>query len=206
MSIWKNIVQQLGETLKFGNISVKASLKQSTKAAYSLANRAYYIEGQIEINDIVKVGAYFNRNCEKDNVYFVVSLASEDITNDIQYMYAAKCNAEITIARKSTEPITNEFGEETYPFIPIFSGVKVFRDFAVRSQKTTNDGLIDQTIYTLMLPHSYMLSESDRVIMKANVAGEYKDQNYKVESVSSALVDLSGIGGIDFAQLSLDIR
>lgn len=206
MSIWSNIVKRLGETISFGETNIKASLKQSTKAVYSLANRAYYVEGQNEVNAAIAVGSYFTRPCDNSNIYFVVSLTSDNAADDVQYMYAAKCNAEITIARKSAEPVINEFEEETYPFNTIFSGVKVFRDFAVRSQKSTNDGLLDQTIYTLMLPHSFMLSEGDRVVMKTNVAGEYKDQNYKVESISSALVDLSGVGGIDFAQLSLDLR
>lgn len=205
MSKWSAVVNKLGETIMLNNQYIKASLKQSTKATYSLANRAFYIEGQcVKGYPEIKAGDYFTRLIDNTK-YMVVSSTAEGLADDICYIYAAQCNVQISIARQSQTEIENELGERIKPFNIVYSEVDAFRETETRSYKTTNDGLIDQTIYTLMLPHKYLLSEGDRVIMKSNVDGEFKNVNYRVESISNAVVGLDG-NGIDVAQLSFDVR
>ena len=81
----------------------------------------------------------------------------------------------------------------------------MFREVATRSDKKTAGGLLDNTIYNVMLPHQYLASEGDRIVMKTNIDGEYKRKNYRVDSMSNALVDIGG-DGIDMLQLSDDLR
>ena len=81
-----------------------------------------------------------------------------------------------------------------------------YRDFVDRSGKNTNDGVISQEIFTLIISHKYHVSDGDRIVMKFNQNGEYKDVNFKVESVGTALVALDGNSGVNTVQMSLDIR
>lgn len=202
-SVNYGIVKRLGENIRFGDDIIKASLKSSTSAVYNLANRAYYIEGQA-FKGSYRVGDYFSRECEPESVYMAATIVSEPLAMDLVYLYAMRCNAKITIERyKRRKPDENrdikDIFEEAYSDIP------VYRDFTTRSGKQTNDGLIDQAIYTMILPHRYMLSEKDRVIMKTNVGGEYTDLAYYVENVGNAVAEDDGYG-IDTVQLSLDTR
>lgn len=199
------IVSRLGESIVFEELGkeIKASLKGSTNATYSLANRAYYIEGQA-FKGKYCVGDYFRRKCERENVYMVSTINSEPLAQDLVYLFAIRCNAVITIMRYKGRQ-NDEYGDVKDIFEEVYKDIPVYRDFTTRSGKQTNDGLIDQAIYTLILPHRFMLSEKDRIIMKTNIGGEYADRAYYVENIGNALAEYGG-EGIDTVQLSLDTR
>lgn len=202
-SVNYGIVEKLGEIIRFGDTEIKASLKSSTSAVYNLANRAYYIEGQA-FKGNYRVGDYFRRECEPDCIYMAATIVSEPLATDLVYLYAMMCNATITLMRyKGRE--NDENGDIKDVFEEAYTDIPVYRDFTTRSGKQTNDGLIDQAIYTLIIPHRYMLSEKDRVIMKTNSGGEYVPKVYYVENIGNAVAEDDGCG-IDTAQLSLDTR
>lgn len=202
-SVNYGIVEKLGEIIRFGDTEIKASLKSSTSAVYNLANRAYYIEGQA-FKESYRVGDYFSRECEPESVYMVATIVSEPLATDLVYLYAMRCNATITLMRYKGRR-SDECGDIKDIFEEVYKDIPVYRDFTTRSGKQTNDGLIDQAIYTLILPHKYLISEKDRIIMKTNVGGEYADRAYFVENIGNAVAEDDGCG-IDTAQLSLDTR
>lgn len=202
-SVNYGIVEKLGEIIRFGDTEIKASLKSSTSAVYNLANRAYYIEGQA-FKESYRVGDYFSRECEPEAVYMVATIVSEPLATDLVYLYAMRCNATITLMRYKGRR-SDECGDIKDIFEEVYKDIPVYRDFTTRSGKQTNDGLIDQAIYTLILPHKYLISEKDRIIMKTNVGGEYADRAYFVENIGNAVAEDDGCG-IDTAQLSLDTR
>lgn len=202
-SVNYGIVEKLGEIIRFGDTEIKASLKSSTSAVYNLANRAYYIEGQA-FKESYRVGDYFSRECEPEAVYMAATIVSEPLATDLVYLYAMRCNATITLMRYKGRG-SDECGDIKDIFEEVYKDIPVYRDFTTRSGKQTNDGLIDQAIYTLILPHKYLISEKDRIIMKTNVGGEYADRAYFVENIGNAVAEDDGCG-IDTAQLSLDTR
>lgn len=206
MSVFGVTVARHGETIDFGELGkVKASLKASTKATYSLANRAYYIEGQCfrTSPDMFAEGDYFTR--ENDSgTYFVSTVQSEPLAADLVYLYGIRCNAIISIYR--CNGYADGYTDIKREWKPVAEEVYCFRDFVDRSGKTTNDGLIGQAIYTLIIPQKYHISNDDRVIMKHNSDGKFKDVSFRVESVGTALVDYEGISGVDTVQMSIDIR
>ena len=205
MTEWANIVNELGEVIKTQDVETKASFKESTRATYSLAVREASIEGQcIKINCKVRSGVYFERLTEDNAIYFINSVMSEPLAEDLVYIYATKCNAEIDIYRYKGKG-KNEDGDTIDLFELAHEDVKVFSEVATRSDKKTAGGLLDNTIYNVMLPHQYLVSEGDRIVMKTNIDGEYKEKNYRVDSMSNALVDIGG-DGIDMLQLSDDLR
>ena len=206
MSVFGVTVARHGETIDFGDLGkVKASLKASTKATYSLANRAYYIEGQCfrTSPDMFAEGDYFIRETDSGR-YFVSTVQSEPLAADLVYLYGIRCNAIISIYR--CKGYADGYADIKREWETVAEEVYCFRDFVDRSGKTTNDGLIDQTIYTLIIPQKYCISASDRVVMKYNSDGEFKDVSFRVESVGTALVDCGGISGINTVQMSLVLR
>lgn len=206
MSVFGVTVSRHGETIDFGGLGkVKASLKASTKAVYSLANRAYYIEGQCfrTFPDMFAEGDYFTRENDSGK-YFVSTVQSEPLAADLVYLYGIKCNAIISIYR--CKGYANSSSDMKREWEPVAEDIYCFRDFVDRSGKTTNDGLIDQAIYTLIIPQKYRISDDYRVVMKHNSDGKFKDVSFRVESVGTALVDYEGISDINTVQMSLDLR
>ncbi len=206
MSVFGVTVARHGETIDFGEMGkVKASLKASTKATYSLANRAYYIEGQCFRTAPVMFaeGDYFTR--ENDGgIYFVSTVQSEPLAADLVYLYGIRCNAVISIYRCKGYADNN--ADKKREWSPVAEEIYCFRDFVDRSGKTTNDGLIGQAIYTLIIPQKYRISDGDKVVMKHNSDGEFKDVCFRVESVGTALVDYEGVSGVNTVQMSIDLR
>lgn len=101
MSVFGVTVARHGETIDFGSLGkVKASLKASTKATYSLANRAYYIEGQCfrTSPDMFAEGDYFTRENDSGR-YFVSTVQTEPLAADLVYLYGIRCNAVISLYR-----------------------------------------------------------------------------------------------------------
>lgn len=204
MSYQKDTVSLLGEVITFGSQALKASLIGSTTATYSLANRAYFYEGQcFKGTPEFAVGDYFTRTVD-GKTYFVATIQPEPLAADMVYIFAIQCNCTISILRYAGKT-ANSSGDLTDEWTTIYENVYAFRDFATRSGKQTNDGTVDQSIYTLILPHSYGLSENDRIVTKYSINGSYSDTAFKVESMGNSLVGLDNLG-IDTVQMSLDIR
>lgn len=194
MSRQKNIVARHGEQVIFSNQILKASLMESTKAVYSLANRAYFYEGQMfKGSPAVSVGDYFTRPADNNNTYFIETILPEPTVDDMIYAAVIRCNAVITIKRRASN--ARDDNGELPDYDTIHQNVKCYRDISTRSNKATSDGLLNQTIFSLILPHSYMISEGDMVVMKYNVEGQEKDAEFSVESVGSQVI------GTDTVQL-----
>lgn len=192
---------EINEIVTFGDTPYKASLKESTKAVYSLANRACYFEGNILVNDsIINVGDYFIRECDNNN-YFVSTLLPEPTDTTTMYIYCVKCNVQLTIQREK-QTGTNPVGKPIIEYVDVEGATDIlgFRDISTRSDKVTNSGSLDQTIYTLTLPQTYVLSKGDRIIMPTNIGGAEASEKYEVESTGNQLV------GVTTAQLTKDIR
>lgn len=198
MNWQSNIVSILGENITFGNQTLKASFKESTRATYSLTNRDCFIEGQcFKGNPEISVGDYFIRAVDNKK-YMVITTQVEPLDSNLIYMYASKCNTQIEIKRCVKQ--RNDDGELVESWETVFSNVYCYKDIATRSLKLTNDGGIDQTIYNIILPHQYLISQDDRVVMKTNINGVEANENYKVDSIDNS------IQGIDKVQLVLDLR
>lgn len=206
MSIWKAIVANplLGETLYFGDVPFRASLKGSTSATFSLTSRWLYAEGQCErIDPMFEQGDYINRPTNGID-YFVATVESEPLGSDIAYIYLIGCNAEITVQRsRGKEP--NENGDLTEIWETIHENVKVYHETVDRSGKMTNDGLIPQAMHNMFVPEKYKVSIWDRILMKTNVNGEFTYQQFRVESIGTNIVDMNG-KGVTSVQMSMDLR
>lgn len=200
MSEFGNTVNEFGEELTFETQTIKSSLVASTKAVYSLTNRDCFVEGQtIKGSPNIANGDYFQRLSD-DSTYFITTLLPETFASDLFYMYATKCNVNITIQRENEErdEYTGDLIGDGWE--DVHTDVKCYRDIVTRTNKMTNDGGKDQTIYTLIIPHKYLISENDRVVMLSNQKGIETLTAYKVESTASQ------ISGIDLVQMSLDLR
>lgn len=194
MSRQRNIVARHGEQVIFSNQILKASLMESTKAVYSLANRAYFFEGQMyKGSPAVCVGDYFTRPKDNNNTYFIETILNEPMASDMIYAACIRCNVTITIKRRPNNE--RDDNGELLPYAVVHENVKCFRDISTRSNKATSDGLLDQSIYTIILPHSYMLSEGDIVVMQNNIKGANSLSEFSVESVGSQVI------GTDTVQL-----
>lgn len=203
MSEFGQTVRLFGEDIIYADETVRASLKYSTKAVFNLANRACYVEGQTcKTSPLFKVGEYFTRAIDGEK-YLIVTVNPENMADDLVYLYGIKCNEKI-IVKRFFEKQADEFGDLKDNYVTVASNLPIFRDFTLRMGKSTNDGIIDQGIYTMIVPHSYNISYGDTIIAKHNDGGAYKDTKFKVENVGNALAD--GTEGVDTLQLSLDIR
>ena len=192
----KAIVAKHGEFIDINNQRLKASIVESTKATYSMAGRSYFVQGQVfKGKPAIKVGDYFKRKVDK-NTYFINTLLPEPQAEDLFFMYAVMCNATISIYR-TVESVRNEYGDKESNTILMDKDVCCYLDVSTRSNKATNDGMIDQSIYTLMLPHNFMLSEGDNITAPMNISGETGTGIFRVESIGSQVI------GIDMAQLLL---
>lgn len=206
MSTFGITVARHGEELDFGELgAVKASIKPSTKATYSLANRAYYVEGQCFKTEptMFAEGDYFTRTSDGKK-YLISTIQAEPLAPDLVYLYGIQCNTIVSLYREKVEIDKDKNRKRIWK--PIAENIYCYRDFVDRSGKTTNDGVISQEIFTLIISHKHHVSDGDRIVMKFNQNGEYKDINFKVESVGTALVALDGNSGVNTVQMSLDIR
>lgn len=206
MSTFGITVARHGEILNFNGMGeVKASLKPSTKATYSLSNRAYYVEGQCFKTEPIMFaeGDYFIRNSDNKK-YLVSTIQAEPLAPDLVYLYGIQCNAIVSLYRESVEIDENRDRKRVWKLVA--EDIYCYRDFVDRSGKTTNDGLIPQEIFTLIISHKHHVSDGDRIVMKFNQNGEYTDTKFRVESVGTALVAPDGSNGVNSVQMSLDTR
>lgn len=192
-----------GETLQLltdsSPLPFKASLIESTKATYSVNNRANFFQGQsfkhtLDGTKLIDVGEYFTRESDNNSIYFVMSTVPEPICTDLLFLYAVRCNTLATITRYREEIDPEDETQIIKSDIPIATDIWVNKDIVPRSLKDTNDGLLDQTIYTLSLPRKYGIRLLDKVHIGNGI--------YQVESINDTLINTDMTGGIDMLQLT----
>lgn len=204
MTVQYRTVAKLGETIHFGKKAIKASFKSSTSAVFNLSNRAFYIEGQAFSGDY-RVGDYFTRDIEPDgNVYMVATVLTEPTSPDLCYLFGMQCNCLATFILDKGKSI-DENGDLSDGFETVAENIPVYRDFTTRQPKQSNDGALDQGIYTMYVPHKLLASYGMRVRVPYNVNGKNEMTDFIVDNVGTALGAPDG-SGIDALQLTLDTR
>lgn len=209
-----NVLSRLGEPIEFyeksGSNIIKASLKNSTRAVYNLEFREFYIEGQAFFTFpdgcLLENGSYFRRLGFPQKNYMLISIEPEITSENLCYIYATETNANVTIQKIKKEKDLK--GKDLYLVNTYAENIPSLFYLTLRSGKTTNDGSIDQTIYTALIPARIPISPFDRVIKKTYVNNQYVDENYQVESVSTSLLreDNGKISGIVSLQMTKDLR
>ncbi len=221
MKDFYNVVASLGEPIYVMRNDIdgtpkvyplKACLTNATQAAYSLVDREYLFKGDMTLPDEEDccnlAGLYVKRDLLPDRDYVLISVIAQPINNRIAYIYIVECNDEIDLC-EATE-IEDEFKNVVQVFKPYEKGVKSYWTTVLRSNKVTNDGLLDQTIYTALFPARYKISPFQRIIRKTYANGEYKNVNYQVESVNTDLMNVNPnngeVTGVISVQLTEDLR
>ena len=103
MRIIERTVYKQGESLQLllndgVRLPFKASLVESTKASNSLNNRANGIQGQsfnrtTDASETpIRSGMYFERECDPDNAYLIISSIPEPKYPRLMFLYALRCN------------------------------------------------------------------------------------------------------------------
>lgn len=217
-----NLVEKLGENITITRIDsdgeiheykLKASLVPATSAAYNMTDREYLLKGDMTLpQDLENVGllsgCYVVRDLKPMEKYILLSVISVDVCDKVSYVYMLQCNTRATIC----EPveIEGEYESITNAFLPYAEDIICNFSTVLRSMKSTIDGSLDQTIYTIIMPGKFPISPEQRIIKKNYENGIYKDVNYKVESVSTDMLkinsDTNEYYGIVSAQLSEDLR
>jgi len=203
MQQFEKIIHRQGETLHLITASTslpfKASLTESTKATYSVNNRANFFQGQslkrtLDGTSNVEVGDYFTRDTDDNKVYFVMSTIPEPRCTNLMFMYVVRCNTKITITRYSESVDPNDETQSIKGDVAIATDVWANKDVVTRSMKGTNDGLLDQAIYLVYLPRKYGVKLMDKVCIG--------DVIYRVESINDILINADMTGGVDVLQLT----
>ncbi len=193
---------------------VKGSIVNSTRATYSLANRAFFFEGLLVQNPAwpkkpegfkpVAVGEYLTR--ENDGFQYVVeTLQPAKPTSQgnpgQSYCFLAMGNTRVTLARPK--------GKESGPddFVVYARDVLIFLDTTVRSFKAQNDGLLSQDITVVHIPARHKVQKMDRLyILKDGVPLE-KCEVFRVDSINDSLTvadDKVDTSGVNIMQLTVD--
>lgn len=179
----------------------KMSITESTHAVFSLNNRVNAFEGQAlkTTTDVtataLKLGDYIERKCASDAPLIIIGSIPEPYKNvGLIYVYLLRCNGKATITRTSGTVDPDDETQMVETLVPVAENVWVNRDVTTRSLKSTNTGLLDQTIYLLYIPKSYGVQVLDEVHMNQKI--------YRVDSINDSLVTADFINGIDVLQLT----
>ena len=198
-----------------GDKAVIASITNSTRATFSLANRSCYYEGTLAQNPAypkvpeeytpVHVGEYLTRHLDS-KPYMVQTLQVQPHSPGQDYMFIAQCNQRVTLTRE--EPA--DAGSDRDPeWVPYAENVQVFMDTTTRSYKEQNDGLIAQDITVIQIPSRYKVKKLDRIYLLREGVPIDEAQIYRVDSINEALTPLNEYvdhSGIDVLQVSEDKR
>lgn len=177
---------------------LKCSLKASTRATYSLGNRANFFEGLVEKG--IEDGDVCQRKID-GFTYMVITVMPETRYPTLNYVYITRCNAIATVEREKMEESTPSSGAQNGNFEPVAENVKCYKVITTRAMKSQNDGLLDQTIYVLYIPHDAGVRVMDRILI------ENDNVPYRVDSVDNSMTVLGySSGGVDMIQLSPDTR
>ncbi len=230
-----DIIRDLGEkividyetsenTLK--KVETYASIKNATEAAYNVTDREFLFKGDMVLPQTCPKrnisGMYFRRLIVPQKEYMFLTSIEQYIGNisDYRYIFAVQVNEYVDLCEQVE--FTDENFNVTSIFAPYATNVGVYFTTVVRSQKSTQDGSLDQTIYNCMLPAKYKIApdmrirknsfvvEQEQIDGKTVYTRKYKKTNYKVESVDTSLVvydeNKKSFTGVIAAQLSEDLR
>lgn len=191
---------------------VKASIVTATSAAYNMTDREYLFKGDMTLPDGIHrrylSGCYVKRALYPNKTYLMLSVISSNVSDKLSYIYMIQCTNEVTLC----EPVEveDEWENVKEAFVPYAKGIYGYFSTVLRTMKSTNDGSLDQTIYSVVLPSRFPISPFQRLIKKTYEKGSYVDINYQVESVSTDMLDYDEetgqFLGIVSAQLSEDLR
>lgn len=205
MRIIERTVRKQGESLHLllndgVRLPFKASLVESTKASNSLNNRANGIQGQsfnrtTDASETpIRSGMYFERECDPDNAYLIISSIPEPKYPRLMFLYALRCNERVTLFRdeKRVDPddetltvdVKNEYAKD----------ILVNKNITSKKLYDNEQGAIDQTSFYIYCPSCYGAQVLDKVRFRNGV--------YRVESVNDILTDIEISEGVDVLLLS----
>lgn len=175
---------------------IKASLTNSTRATFSLANRACLFEGLSEIGPTV--GEYIIRK-DDGKKYMVQTVHIQPRSPGLNYIFLAMCNQLVTLSRPVSSGRFEIYAEN----------VPVFMDTTTRRLKPQNDGLLDEAIYIIQIPTRYEIQSMDRVYLMRGCDPIDKCDFFRVDSINDSLTPIdSNVDrtGVDVMQLTADAR
>lgn len=205
MGRFSGTVKQQGEWFirEDGTTRFKASITNSTRATFSLANRMCFFEG-LAIKSAI-LGEYLTREVDGKR-YMVNTIQPQPRDTSLDYIFIAMCNQIATLARPEGE----DAGSNRVTKWNVYAeNVPVFMDTTTRSLKEQNDGLLAQDITIIHIPARFGIRKLDRVyLVKTGVALNDSDY-FRVDSISDSLTPLDETvdrSGIDVMQLTEDKR
>lgn len=183
--------------------TLKGSVKASTRATFSLANRMCFYEGLIQ--DSLIVGEYLTRQID-GKIFMINTLQPQPKSPELDFVFMAQCNQVVTLAR----PVGVDAGSDRVTEWNIYAeDIQVFMDTTTRSLKEQNDGLMPQDITIIHIPTRYGIKKLDRVYLVRKGVPLGKSEYYRVESINEALTPLDELvdfSGVDVMQLTEDKR
>lgn len=163
------------------------SLKRSTKAIYSPSAREAMFEGLIEAKSNLLSGETFSI----DTNTYITQTADYDTASKEIIVFAVRANAFVSISYETEAPDENFNLIKTW--VPIALNIPVYKEVITRAQRQFDVGLLDNTIYMVLISKTIEIREMYRI--------SFEGKNYKVESI-----DENGLEGVYKIQLSKDTR
>jgi len=194
-------------TYKFSGKTYKQRLSRrpATRAAYNPVDREMLFRGNLTLPKNVSYetlrGCYAVMETQPDSICMILSVIPEtSIPEGLCVAYICKCNKKIHILKPESEERRSEYY--------IHDTVMGYAFNATRSDKRTQDGNIENTIYNIYLPAVYKLSPYDRIAYETFVDGVLGTAKFRIESVNDALSDFEtipdGVSGAVMYQLSYE--
>lgn len=178
-----------------------AAVDRSTKATYSLGNRAYYFEGTICTG--TKTGEYLTRLLDNET-YMVCTRFPYPYCPTLDVVYLTMTNAICKVQREIGKT-KNKYGDSVTVWQDYLTEVKCYMDTVNRPLKETLDGLKNETLFIITLPHKFDVQKLDRIITLDEHGQEIA--KFKVDSINDVLVVNGNIhDGIDVLQVVDDLR
>lgn len=216
MQAYMRATLRSGETfIRSDNTAVTISCASSTRATYSMSNRAFYFEGLLVQNVNypivpsgfipVLVGDYLKRK-KDENTYMVETLQIQPRSPGQDYVYLSMCNHTVTLARPKPDLVGSTNGVLTFDTYQ--EKVLVFMDITTRSYKEQKDGMLGQEITILHIPSRYGVQKMDRIYLRKGETPLEECRYYRVDSINDALSHSGATfeEGMDIIQLSDDRR
>lgn len=167
-------------------VSVKISIKRSTRAARDLGIREGYWEGLILAKHNLLSGEYLT---VRDGKHLVQSTNIDPESKETA-MFLAKCNSEIQ-HQQYTETL-DEYNQIVEGWTTI-STVPSYCEIITYRLRQIEQGLLDSTKYTFQVPKTLGVELLDRII--------HNGENLRVDSVDDV-----GMSGVWRLQVSDDVR
>jgi hypothetical protein len=204
MHNFEKTVHKLGEQMYLikdkDKLPFKMSVKESTRATYSQNNRANFFEGQSlkyttdTTHTEIKLGDYIERGCDNSLPYFVASTIPEPYSKaSLIYIYLMRCNSKIDIRRVGEAVDPTDPTQVIKVKTDIATNQWINRDITTRSMKSTDGGLIDQTIHIIYIPRTIGTKIGDFIKIR-------DDTVLRVDSINDTLVNPDLLTGVDILQ------